>query len=242
MVDTPFRAKFADQWTKLQKAIAAGQAPDAATLIDTKNRPADPEAIKAVLAPYLLLRAGQRIDTRSLSTSEELPDGYFGEFKRVATDRKALYRLTGEYLLYSEALSQRQSEKPKRQALASALAATRATLELLDDTWLAARASEALLLPQLPNASKADGPLSRRAVLTAVVAAHSDDPEGLTVAFKQLIESAGKREAADGVRFELAGALHASGRDRDAGVYLGQIEESRRTAEMRALARELEKK
>ncbi|MDB5321000.1 MAG: two component regulator propeller [Phycisphaerales bacterium] len=181
MIDTPLRASMAAAWKKLQKPIAAGDAPDPATLTRGKVNAADPAAIHAALIPYLILRAGVAIDTRSLSTDGQTLGDYIGEFKGVAKDRKALYRLTGEYLLYSDALAQRKGEKSKRQALASALAVNQACLELLDDTWLAARMSEALLVPQIKNATVDDGPLSRKAVMAAIVAAHTDDPEGLKV-------------------------------------------------------------
>ena len=74
----------------------------------------------------------------------------------------------------------------QRKALAAALATTQATLELLDDTWLAARVSEVLLVPQYKNATADDGVLGRKAVMAAIVAAHTDDPEGLKVLQKQL--------------------------------------------------------
>jgi hypothetical protein len=186
LIETPLRAAMAAAWKKLQKPIAAGAAPDPATLTRGKIDVANRDAITAALLPYLILRAGVAIDTRSLSTDTQTPDGYIGDFKGLAKDRKALYRLTGEYLLYSDALARRTGEKSKRQALAAALATTQASLELLDDTWLAARVSEALLVPQYKNATVDDGPLSRTAVMAAIVAAHIDDPEGLKLLQKQL--------------------------------------------------------
>jgi hypothetical protein len=190
LIDTPFRAKMSETWKKLQKPIAAGNAPDPATITRAKVNVADAEAIKAALASYLLLRAGKAVDTRSLSTNSQTPGEYIGEFKDFAKDRKALYHRTGEYILYSDALAQRKSDKSKRQALASALAVNQACLELLDDTWLAARASEVLLVPQIKNAAaEDDGPLSRKAVMAAIVAAHTDDPEGLKTLQERLSAS-----------------------------------------------------
>jgi hypothetical protein len=179
MVETALRTKMADAWKKLQKPIEAGQAPDPTTLLRAKDWPADAEEIKGVLVNYLLLRAGKAINTRSLSTDEESPDGYLNEFKAVAKDSKALYRLSGEYLLYSEALAQQKSEKAKRKGLAAALAVTRAALEITDDTWLAARVSEAFLAPQLANAPDDQSVLGRAAVMKVITAAHTDDPEAL---------------------------------------------------------------
>jgi len=152
---------MAAAWKKYQKPIAAGDAPDPATLTRGKIDVAKRDAITATLLPYLILRAGASIDTRSLSTNNQTPGDYIGEFKDLAKDRKALYRRTGEYILYSDALAQRTSEKSRRQALASALAVNQACLELLDDTWLAARASEVLLVPQIKAADSISLPNAR---------------------------------------------------------------------------------
>ncbi len=180
---TVFRDKMEAEWKRLKKPVEAGTAPDAGALTHGPA-PADPAEIRAALAPYLLLRAGQEIQTRGLSTPNELPDGYFSDFKPIEKDTKAVYKLAGEYLLYSQSLSERKGEKARRQGLASAMAVNRAAIELLDDTWLAARVSEAFLLPQI-GAATAEGPLARKAVIAAIIAAHTNDPDGLKEALNR---------------------------------------------------------
>jgi hypothetical protein len=234
MVETPFRTKMTAAWKRIEPLIKAGNAPDPAKLLNTPA--ATPDEIKAALAPYLLLRAGQAIDTRSLATDAQTPDAFAGDFKGLAADPKLLYRLTGEYLLYSDALAGRKGERARRQALASALATTRAVLDLLDDTWLAARIAQAFLLPQLATATAEAGPLGREAVLVLVIKAHTNDPAALAAAFERLTDAA-RGAKADALRFEIARAFHAAGRDRDAAKYLDEI--AVRTPEAEALRKEL---
>jgi hypothetical protein len=238
MVDTPFRTRMRDNWKRLDPVIQAGKAPDASKIAMASAKPSTPDELYAALAPYLQLRAGQPIDTRDAATDADTVEFFLDQFKPAAKDAKALYKLVGEHLLYADAMATLNSDLRKRQAVAAALAATRAASELLDDTWLAARASEAVLLPKLAVADKAQGPLSRHAVLSAVVAAHADDPPGLAAAFKRLVDSTPPADAGP-LLLELARACHAANKDRQAVGYLDQINPRQRTAEVEALRREI---
>jgi hypothetical protein len=238
MIDTAFRTKMRDSWKRIEPLVKAGKTPDPATIALAKVRPVTPDELKAAIAPYLVLRAQQAIDTRDLATDAEAPDFFFNEFKLVEKDTKRAYRTAGEFLLYSEAFAQRPGAKQRRQALAAALATTRAATELLDDSWLAARAAEATLLPQLGHAA-ADGPLGRQAVLAAVIAAHADDPAGLGVGFKRLIDAAKSPAEAGALCLDFAKAMHAAKRDKEAVEYLDQVGPRERNAEVEALRKEL---
>jgi len=241
--ETVLRKQFEDAWKKLGPQIVAGGGPKPADIVaaGAKPDPTDVLAIRAVLAPYLLARAGKQIEPRSLSTQEESPIGFFNDIKGVGTDAKALYQRTGEFVLFSQSLSERTNDKARRQGLASAMAATRASLELVDDTWLAARLAEAFLIPQL-SAAGTEGPTARPAVLALFVAAHTDDVDGMAKCITQLLAAAKTAGAADALRFEVAQALGAAHKAALARGYLSAIPAPRRSAEVTALLKELEGK
>jgi hypothetical protein len=239
MVPTYFRTRMREAWKRLEPLVKANTAPDPAAIPRAQAQFATPDALRIALAQYLQLRAGQAIDTADLNDGAITPDPYFAMLKASEKDPKALYRQIGELLLYSDAMAKLKADKPHRQGVAAAMACARAATELLDDTWLAARIGEGQLLPQLDHATKF-GPLTRHAILTALITAHADDPKGLAASFKSLTDATTSKPAA-ALNLEFAQAFKEAKRPKDALEYLDKIPAELRTAEAEALRSELAK-
>lgn len=235
-----FERSMHTAWEKLSKQIATGHAPTAASFTSAKKKLVDADEIEPALATYLQVQAGARIEKPEVTAGGSNP-ALFRDAIRVAADHAnnatpALYAVAGRYLLASASFNCSSNAPGREAGLACAIAATEAASELLKDPWLAAHAADAFLLPNLKHAS-ADpaSPVSRPAVLAAIVAAHNGDPASTAALLKRLVDSAEGADAANTLRYDIAAALHTLGLNKEAGEYLLEINPHQRTREAETL-------
>ncbi len=163
-----------------------------------------------------------------------------------ATTYRGMYEIIGQELWIADKLFDSRHPGYRKVGLSMARQAALDSQNYAENYWLAARIYEAYLLPNLADATDPNYkmPLSMENILNEAVQCfrNIEENENVIIAYKTMIEKAGKSARADWARVQLSYMYEQSGNYKEALYYLKDIQATNNFARQLARIPALESK